>query len=283
MRGYNPFFGTWVRWDDEIILIDVGPAKTAKRLIDSLNSIGLDKIDYILLTHIHIDHSGALAEILDRYPMAKAICHEKALKYLVEPSTLWMGSLKVLGNIAGAYGKPQPVSEKKLVPHTEINLNDLIIIETPGHAAHHLSFIYGGHLYVGEAAGNHFNVNGMEYLRPATPPRFFFDVFVNSIDRLLSFDDQPICYAHVGGGDSSHRLLSQFKAQLKLWNETIHERMEEKAGGDDELVKNCMNVLLQKDPNLAAFDRMDPDTQRRERTFIANAIRGFVEFFREGP
>ena len=280
MPGFNHFFGSWIYQDDLTVVVDVGPANTAARLIASLHHMAVDRVDYVFLTHLHIDHCGGLAELLDHYPMARVICHDKGIDYLVDPSKLWKGSLAVLGAVAEAYGPPKPVAKDRLIPHTENNLKDLMIIETPGHAAHHLSFSYGNQLFVGEAGGNYLRIEDMDYLRPATPPRFFFDIFVKSVDKLLAIDDQPICYAHFGGAERSHRLLRTFRDQLMRWKRIIREITAEKLN-DDDLVKRCIDTLLERDPNLRAFERMDPDNQERERFFMANSVKGFIGFFRE--
>ena len=280
MPGFNNFFGSWVCQDDLNFLVDAGPANTANRLIDSLVSLGIDRVDYVLITHIHLDHGGALSDLLDHYPMAKAICHEKGIKHLVDPSNLWAGSLSVLGDLARSYGTPKPVAKERLIPHTECSLKDLMVIETPGHALHHLSYTYKGRLFAGEAAGNYLTVKGLDYLRPATPPRFFPDIFLRSIDRLLTLEDQPIRYAHFGEAANSHRMLNISRAQLIRWEAIIGELIHQ-GGNTQNIIRNCVDFLLEKDPNLAAFSIMDPDIQARERIFIANGVRGFVEFFKE--
>ena len=278
--GFNPFFCSWVCQGELNMMVDVGPANTADRLVDSLTSMGLERLDYVLLTHIHIDHGGALAEVLARYPKARVICHKEGIPHLVNPSKLYQGSLKVLGDLARAYGSPGPIAENRLMPHTECQVDGLEVIETPGHALHHLSFTYQKRLYAGEAAGTYSIVGKREYLRPATPPKFFPDVFMESIDRLLALADQPIRYAHVGGAESSHRLLRLFREQLVFWESMIGESVTF-GGRKTDIIRDCVDRLLKDDPNLAAFESMDASTQRRERTFMANAVRGFVEFFEE--
>jgi len=278
--GFNPFFGSWICQGELNMVVDVGPANTADRLVDSLESMGLKRLDYVLLTHIHIDHGGALAEVLAHYPEAKVICHEKGIPHLVDPSKLYEGSLKVLGDLARTYGSPRPIAENRLVPHTKCQVDGLSVIETPGHALHHLSFTYQKRLYAGEAAGNYFVVEKQEYLRPATPPRFFLDVFMASVDRLLDLEDQPIRYAHVGGAESAHRLLGLFRDQLVFWESVIGESVT-LGGQNKDIIQNCVDRLLKDDPNLAAFESMDANTQKRERTFMGNAVKGFVEFFEE--
>ena len=276
--GFNSFFGSWICRDDINFIVDVGPACSAQKLIDSLHSTGIERLDYILITHIHIDHCGALADILEHFPMAKAICHAKGIKHIVEPENLWKGSLKVLGDIAKMFGPPGPVAKERLIPHTETEIKDLMVIETPGHAAHHLSFCYKNLLFAGEAGGNYFLINGEEYLRPATPPRFFFDIFVNSVDKLLALDDQPIHYAHFGSAESSYRLLNRFRKQLFLWKDILFEEFQK--GGDD-IINRSIDVLLEKDSNLEVFSKMDTETQRRERNFLRNAVKGFLGYFKE--
>ncbi len=277
--GFDQFIGSWLCRNKLTLLVDVGPANTADRLLESLAELDVEEIDYILLTHIHIDHAGALADVLARYPMAQVVCHEKGISNLADPARLWAGSLDVLGKVAELYGEPKAVPAERLIAHTSCPAKGITVIETPGHAAHHLSFAYDGRLFAGEAAGNFFMVNGKEYLRPATPPRFFLPVFLESVDRLLSLNDQPICYAHFGRAPSSHRMLKRFRNQVLAWEEWIRQELFR---DKQEIEERCVDALLAKDANLSAFEKMDPATRARERTFIANAVRGFLGYFREG-
>jgi glyoxylase-like metal-dependent hydrolase (beta-lactamase superfamily II) len=273
--GYGSFFSSWVCRDDPVVLVDVGPARSADQLIHALRGLSVDWIDYIFLTHIHIDHAGALAPVLERFPMATAVCHEKAIEYLVDPSRLWAGSRKALGTIAERYGRPKPASRERLRSHRDISIPRLRIMETPGHASHHLSLVYGDQLFAGEAGGNYFRVNEKEYLRPATPHKFFMDVCLDSLDRLLSVPDQPLFYAHFGKGGSSHVLLNRSRRQLMEWKDII-ERERRKGKGD--LPDRCVRTLLKEDPNLSPFEAMPPDIQERERFFLKNSVKGFLGY-----
>ena len=164
--GCEPFFGIWLLHDRYNIIVDVGPARNASELIEALKVKGVDRLDYVFLTHIHIDHAGGLGELLEHFKTAKVICHEKAIEHLVEPSILWVKSLAALGDTARIFGKPKRVSRGRIIPHTQNVLRDLVIIETPGHAPHHLSFSYANKLFVGEAAGVHFDLGKREYRSP---------------------------------------------------------------------------------------------------------------------
>ena len=278
LPGYGRFIGSWLYRGEVNVVVDVGPARSGRRFIESLVQLGVDRVDYILLTHIHIDHAGALAECLEHFPMARVICHNKGAPHLIDPSKLWDGSLKVLKEVAEAYGQPKPVREGVFVSHTGPSpLQGLSVIETPGHAPHHLSFSFKGHLFAGEAGGNYYATKDWDYLRPATPPRFLMEVFLASLDKLLALEDQHMCYAHFGEALSSHEMLPRFRGQILRWHDVIQEEMSR---GLDDLLKRCVDRLLAEDIDLKAFQYMDPDMRDRERFFISNSVRGFIDFLR---
>jgi glyoxylase-like metal-dependent hydrolase (beta-lactamase superfamily II) len=276
--GFDRFIGSWLCLFDKTMVVDVGPSRSVPKLIDSLTARGVHRVDFVLLTHIHMDHAGGLAEFLDHFPMARAVCHSKAISHLVDPSKLWTGSRKTLGDLADAYGPIRPVERERLIPHTETRVEGIDIIETPGHAPHHLSFIVEGNLFAGEAGGIYVTGRGWEYLRPATPPVFFLNEFLGSIDRLLAAKDLPMCYAHFGRADSSHHMLKRERAQLLFWEERIKG---ERAKGDSLLMERCMAKLLAEYRELRAYEAMSPSDQDREKFFMGNSIKGYLGFLQE--
>jgi glyoxylase-like metal-dependent hydrolase (beta-lactamase superfamily II) len=273
--GFGHFIGSWVYKGDINFVVDVGPANSVSELIKVLRQMKIERVDYVLLTHIHIDHAGGLGQFLERFPMARVVCHDKGIRHLVDPSKLWEGSRQVLGEIAEAFGPFRPVKEEMCIPHTQAAIADLDVIETPGHAPHHLSFSYNENLFAGEAGGNYYSIQGIDYLRPATPPRFYLKVFLETIDRLMALKEQRICYAHFGDAPDSTRMLKRFRVQILRWKEVVQKEI---AGGSDHILTRCVDRLLKEDPDLKAFELMDPDMQDRERFFMANSVRGYVEF-----
>ena len=278
--GFDRFIGSWLCPYDKTVVIDVGPSRSVTKLIESLSGLGIREVAFVLLTHIHMDHAGGLAEFLDHFPMARAVCHSKAISHLVDPSKLWLGSQKTLGDLAEAYGPIRPVKKERLIPHTEARVEGIDLIETPGHAPHHLSFIIQENLFAGEAGGIYLAVKDWEYLRPATPPVFFLKEFLGSIDRLLTAKDLPICYAHFGKANSSHRMLKRERAQLLLWETVLREEITK---GNHRLMERGMARLLAEDPELKAFEAMSSADQDREKFFIGNSIKGYLGFLQENP
>lgn len=273
---FRSFFCSYLIEGPPTCLVDVGPYSGHKELKKRLYELGVTSIEYILLTHIHIDHAGALGPILEAYPKAKAVCHELGLRFIPNPDSFWDASLRVLKDRAMEYGKPEPVPIERLLSHKEAKIPGVSIIPTPGHASHHISFITDTEIFAGEAAGNHFTIRENHYLRPATPPRFFLDQAIRSVESLMETGKEIICYAHCGKSDSAQKLLNEFRAQLKDWHIWVDEMLKKKLSIDE-----IADELVRRDHRLNGFHSMSIEEQNREREFIKNSILGFKGYVEE--
>jgi glyoxylase-like metal-dependent hydrolase (beta-lactamase superfamily II) len=142
LEGFRKFISAWAyKIDGVTLLVDPGPASTIPYLVERLDELGIRTIDYILLTHIHLDHAGGTGQFLRHFPGAKVNCHPKGIPHMVAPQKLWEESKKVLGKVAEACGEMSPVPESSISYRDRIALGGVSIevIETPGHAAHHVS------------------------------------------------------------------------------------------------------------------------------------------------
>jgi glyoxylase-like metal-dependent hydrolase (beta-lactamase superfamily II) len=151
---------------------------------------------------------------------------------------------------------------------------------TPGHSQHHVSYNTENYLFAGEACGVCFSLslNRGDYMRPATPPRFFLDVTVKSIDDLIAIDPKKICFSHFGIKDDAKGMLTAHKQQLLLWEELISTQMPRIQ--EEDFLDTCIAVLLKFDPLMAGFSKLDESVQKREKSFIHNSIKGFVGYLK---
>ena len=284
LEGYRRFISCWLsREHGPSFVVDPGPASTAGHLVARLCALGVERLDLVLLTHIHLDHGGGLADILDAFPGARVACHPRARKHLTDPSRLWEGSRAVLGELADRYGAPRPVPDTCLIAAEELEALGVATIETPGHAPHHVSFLHAGTLFVGEAAGTFLALpDGAWYLRPATPPRFVLDVALASLDRLLALAPAParLAFAHHGLLDGASReLLRQARAQHLRWVETVRGvRHEQPDASLAEIAATVLPRLRAGDRLFARGDRLPPDIATREEDFTLQTLRGMVQF-----
>lgn len=276
MKEFGTFVGSWIYDGEDKFLVDPGPRASMDHLLEGLKMLGITRLDFIFLTHIHLDHAGGTGLLLKHYPDAKVVCHEAGISHMISPQRLWEGVKKVLGDLALKYGEIEPVPEKNLLAPGEFKRNGFQIVNTPGHAPHHSTLIYKGYLFVGDAGGIFIDLKDKPYLRPATPPRFLLKEAVESIDRLLVADIQEICYAHFGIHPDAKGMLRNHREQLYLWSSVIAEQMKASRGLD--LVERCISVLLERDELFKPFKDLTESERKRERYFCKTCIEGICEY-----
>ncbi len=276
LPGFETFIGAWLVNGDRNYLVDPGPAVTIRKLVAVLRTLGIHRLDAILLTHIHIDHSGGIGDLVTHFPGIPVVCHPKAVPHLVDPSRLWAGSIKTLGDTARAYGRISPVPANRVVSTEDLAEPDIDIIPTPGHAVHHVSYLVGDTLFSGEAGGVYRELPGGFYLRPATPPKFFLETSLESITRLEQVACRHMCYGHFGLTSHPAKLLKAHRRQLELWADMIAELTATTDNPDP--VQTCLETLIQKDPLLSLWPQLSRTDQQRELSFMANSVRGFLGY-----
>lgn len=275
--GFSSFIGSWLYKKDGLcFLADPGPGASVPELCSALSRLGVGRLDFILLTHIHLDHAGGCGNLLEALGPCPVVCHPKATAHLADPARLWEGSVKTLGELARAYGQPKPVNPGLLVDATGFGEAGIRPVPTPGHAPHHVSFLFSDILIAGETGGVYVDQGGgLVYLRPATPPRFFFETSMESLDILARTPHRIYCYGHTGAVESSAGLLAAHREQLIFWEQEIRRVLAE---SPSDPVEASLSRLLAEDPRLAGFSKLSPEDRERERYFLSNSIRGFTGY-----
>jgi glyoxylase-like metal-dependent hydrolase (beta-lactamase superfamily II) len=279
--NFTSKLSSWAYKDDNLcFLVDTGPKSAIDSLKHALDKIGIKENDlnYILLTHIHMDHAGGVGELIKFFPKAQVICHPKGIKHLIDPKKLWGGSLKVLGKVAELYGEIIPVPEDRISYQEEVANGRIRVIDTSGHAPHHQSYLFNKYLLIGEAAGVNIPLSGKIYTRPATPPVFNYEISRSTIQKLLEEDlgAKKICFAHYGMKDDVESMLKIAKEQLAIWVQVISELIDSKNKSD--YFEKVKSELKRKDIYFANIDFMDENMREKEFFFIENCIRGITDY-----
>lgn len=278
MTGFRKFISSWLYIENEFVfVVDPGPKYSIEVLINALKEIGVEKIDYVLLTHIHIDHAGGTGRLLDAYPMAKVICHPKGIKHMIDPEKLWKGSLKVLGKIAESYEEIIPIPADKIIFQEQVPMGNstIEVVDTPGHAAHHLSYHFNEYLFAGEVAGLNQSLPDRIYTRPATPPVFELDISLSSIDKVIALKPEIICFGHYGYREDADIALKTAREQFVLWTEIVKEQLQQ---GDENLRDRVFKQLLERDKIFANIQYLEDDIKTREENFIINSVNGMKQY-----
>lgn len=278
VAGHERFIGAYLFCGARNVIVDVGPRAAIPNLLTLLDKLGInrDAVDYVVLTHIHIDHAGGIGTLLKNLCRARVIAHPRARPYLIEPEMLWRASRETLGSLTDDYGRIEPVSEEKVVDAEdgmELDLGRDLVLElylTPGHAPHHLSLYdrAGGVLIAGEAAGVCLDGD----IRPATPPPFRLVEALSSIDKLMALKPQRICYGHFGCYDNAPERLTFIRKQILEWDRIIS--IEARAGrGPGDI----LSTLREKDSSLDYLDGLDRERYGVQYRLLINSIRGFCQ------
>ena len=278
LPGFDRFINAWLVTGEHNYLIDPGPAFTIPQLVAVLDELDVRHLDAILLTHIHIDHSGGIGDLVTHFPETPVACHPKAMAHLVDPERLWAGSVKTLGATARAYGPIAPVPGDQVVSVETLSMRAVGVILTPGHAVHHVSFLIGDTLFAGEAGGVYRELTDGFYLRPATPPKFFLETSLESIAVLEKVACRRMCYGHFGLTRHPAKLLGAHRRQLIWWA----DRIRELTGAADipDPVHVCLETLIKEDPLLSGWAQLARPAQQRELGFMANSVRGFLGYLK---
>lgn len=280
LPGFEEFITVYILRGEKTALIDPGPKTCIPELLDKLKELNInpESLEYILITHIHIDHAGGLGELMRYAIRARAMVHPLGVRHMASPDKLWQGSLKALGWVAEQYGNIDPAPESRLVAAVEgmtLNLGDrdLRVIFTPGHAPHHISFWdpESKELFLGEAAGVYHH--DVDAVRPATPPPFDLEATLDSLQKLTSLKATSLYYYHGGWVSPELNTIERSRRQLLLWKDLIPLAQS----GQREKV---FTFLLEQDEELRRLRKLPEPQFEREKFFILNSIAGFLNYLK---
>jgi glyoxylase-like metal-dependent hydrolase (beta-lactamase superfamily II) len=278
LEGFRNFIGCWIyQVEGTVILVDPGPRSTVPVLLNALKTKGVGKIDYILLTHVHVDHAGGAGLLLSDFPEAKVICHPHGIRHMVDPKKLWENSKKVLGHVAETYGEIAAIPERNIgyqdfIPAGKTNI---CVLQTPGHAPHHLSFKIGPILFAGEVAGVHYPLQEGLYLRLVTPPVFEYEIFKASLEKVSTLNISHICFGHYGHRCEVKEVFETALHQLDNWLAIVEKHLRQ---GSEPFEEKVFANLLENDRGLSYYTALPADIQSREKYFSMNSIKGMREY-----
>lgn len=194
-------------------VVDTGTNDSVPAVLDALHDKGIepDAIDFVVLTHVHLDHAGGAGLLMRRAPNARLIVHPRGARHMIDPSQLMAATIAVYGEDEArrTYGDIVPVPRERVVETTDGMSIDLrgrtfTFHDTPGHARHHncVRDNATGHLFAGDMFGTSYREldrEGRQFVFPATTPSQFDPVaFRASIDRLVAMRPDAIYITHYG-------------------------------------------------------------------------------------
>jgi glyoxylase-like metal-dependent hydrolase (beta-lactamase superfamily II) len=209
--------------------IDTGPNAAVPRLLAALEAHGLTPldVDYVIPTHVHLDHAGGVGLLMREAPRATLVVHPRGARHMIDPAALMEGVRAVYGDDVAArdYGELVPAPAERVITTTdgmtlELGGRPLRFLDTPGHARHH-HCIWDARSrgwFTGDTFGiaypELYTANG-PYMVPATAPvQFDREALHASVKRLLDAEPQRMYLTHYGAVQEVERCAAQFLAQV---------------------------------------------------------------------
>ena len=186
-------------------IIEPGPAVMVPAIKETVSQLRMRHVDYIIPTHIHVDHGGAIGTLINVFAGAQIALNEQGARHAVDPERLIRSTRMSFGDdYESIFGPilPVPISRIKTVHDGDklvVGEREMLVLETPGHAPHHISLLdeSTGGLYCGEALGL---VYGRDEppLPAVTLPKFDAEIYLSGMRRLRGMKPKVLFYSHLG-------------------------------------------------------------------------------------
>lgn len=256
--------GVYVIKAEEVTLIETGTSITVPHILEAVREMGIteDDLKKVIVTHIHLDHSGGTGWLVKRLPHLSVYVHERGAKHLRDPSRLIESAKMVYGSeesIRAMNGEILPVPAENLIPITDtaIDIGEnvrLITFDSPGHASHHLC-IYDpetGCLFAGEALG-HYQPERNELVPAVAPPGFNYEDSLATIEKIRKLKPRTICFSQFGFSREPEKVIREAADQLRMYYD-LTRKMYEDGLSVEEIINRLAEGRLdiQSDQNIAA-------------------------------
>lgn len=241
-----------------VAFIDTGSNDALPNALSALKKVGLDvsAVDYVILTHIHLDHAGGAGSLMRAFPKAKLVVHPRGARHMAEPAKLVAGVTAVYGAayVQRVYGEILPIAADRIIEAPDGLLlslagRELLCLDTPGHARHHICIVdkKTSGIFTGDMFGlsyRELDVEGRQFIFPTTTPtQFEPEAMHESIRRLLSFNPEAMYLTHYSRVPDVQQMGAEL---LRHLDAVIAMALQEKDAGElrHERIKQAMTDYL---------------------------------------
>lgn len=249
----------WLIRDKKNIIIETGYPADSRKLFTGLGRLDLTPrdIDYVALTHIHLDHAGGAGYLARQNPNLSVCVHASGARHLADPTKLLQGVRRAHGEKFETFGEMLPVPENQI---RTIDTGDIIelgdthleVFYTPGHAKHHVIFFDPATeaVFSGDALGSKYKNRPNFVLAP--PSDYDKEAAKISIDLIKALAPQKIYFTHCGMNflsDHPH-FYEELKRSHERWTECMFTLVSQNQNMDDDML---FGAFLEQLPELKQF------------------------------
>ncbi len=197
--------------------IDCGTSLAVPAMLQALADAGLEPqaVDWLLLTHVHLDHAGGAGTLMQHLPNARAVLHPRGAPHMIDPARLIAGATAVYGEeeIARSYGRIEPIPAERVVvaedgQRIDLAGRELVLMHTPGHAQHHYCVwdARSRSWFTGDTFGLSYreldSAQGAFIIPTSSPVQFDPEPLKDSIRRMLAYQPAAMYLTHYGRVDA---------------------------------------------------------------------------------
>lgn len=225
--GWQRVVSAYVVRGQKTALVDCGYASSYQNVLLGLAELGIapSDVNYVIPTHVHLDHAGAAGHLMKELPNAELIAHENGVPHLADPTRLVESATRVFGKvIVDLYGAPIPVPEARMTPvgkEAHLDLGEgmtATLMHTPGHAPHQISVMLDGPkiLLTADAVGVVYPDVGI--LIPTTPPPSFEPkTLSDTVNQLGQMGPRKLLLPHFGTRADADFVFEKTRERVAEW------------------------------------------------------------------
>ncbi len=258
--------------------IDTGTGHSVPYLLETikLKNLNVEDVDYVIPTHVHLDHAGGAGLLMSKLPNAKLVIHPRGAPHMIDPEKLVAGTIAVYGEekFKQYYGEIIPIEEQRVTvveDEHEIQLANrtLKFLDAPGHARHHFC-VYdktSNGFFTGDTFGLSYkeldNEDGAFILPTTTPVQFEPDAWQNTLTRMLDYQPKNMYLTHFGCVTEIDRLTAQLREGIDEYT---------------NIAKSCINSE-NREQKIKEKITENLKTKLQER-YPENEVVTFIELFK---
>ena len=184
-----------IKGEKKTALIDTPCPSEIESFTKKLSTLEL-KLDVLIITHSHWDHSAGIPILQERYPSIEVMVGKSGLRSLRYNPEFNDGfndfkEIPDLNSIDGLI----PVKESDVI---DLGRTTLSIVETPGHTDCSISIFESRQkvLFIGDAIGN---IWTLKFIMPTImPPEFSEEKLIQTFDKFETIGYNTLGLAHFG-------------------------------------------------------------------------------------